>query len=388
MKILQTPVRFYPFTGGVENYVYYLSKELVKSGNQVEVICANQPTSKVNDMVEGIKIKRLSYLGRIANTNITPGLFRALSQADYDIIHTHIPTPWSADWSAFSSKTKNKPLVVTYHNDIIGQGFAGYIAGAYNSTGLKLVLQRADKIIITQPGYLQSSSHLLKYQNKIEVIPNGVDLDKFYPKENAAVEDDFNHNDKDGFSQNENIIFFLSVLDEFHKYKGLEYLLKAIKIVKNEISNLKLIVGGKGVLSDYYQKMSFSLGLEDNVDFAGFIPDEHIAEYYGRSNVFVLPSISSLQEGFGIVALEALACKTPVITTEIVGVADDLEKVNGGIVVPPKNPEMLADALIRILDDKKLQMKMGEQGRELVEEKYTWKGIAERMEKLYLNVLS
>lgn len=377
MRILQTPVRFYPFIGGVENYVYYLSRELVKSGHQVKVVCANQPPSKSEDTIEGIEVKRLSYLGRVANTNITPGLPLALSGEDYDVIHTHIPTPWTADWSVFSSKLKNKPLVVTYHNDIIGNGLAHYIAGIYNSTGLKLVLKRAEKIIITQPGYLHSSSHLMNYQHKIEVIPNGVDLDKFHPKN--TYEDEFYHH--------ENTIFFLSLLDEFHKYKGLDYLLNAVKIVKNEISDIKLIVGGKGVLLDHYKQITASMGLEENVEFMGFIPDEDIAGYYSRASVFILPSVSSLQEGFGIVALEALACKTPVITTEIVGVAKDLEKVKGGMVVPPKNTEKLAEAIIMILKDKKLQEMMGKRGRKLVEEKYTWKGVARSMEKLYKSIL-
>ena len=74
MKIVQTPVRFYPFIGGVENYVYYLSKELVKLGHDITVICANEPVSKKQEAVDGIEIKRLSYFGKIANTNITPQL--------------------------------------------------------------------------------------------------------------------------------------------------------------------------------------------------------------------------------------------------------------------------------------------------------------------------
>ncbi len=375
MRILQTPVRFYPFTGGVENYVYYLSRELVKSGNQVKVICANEPQIETSDMVEGIEVERLSYTGKIANTNLTLGLPGALSAEDYDIIHTHIPTPWSADWSAFYSNTKNKPLVVTYHNDIIGNGLASLIARVYNSIGLNYVLKSADKIVITQPSYLKSSSYLSKYQDKIEVIPNGVDVDKFQPKN---VPD----------NGNSNIIFFLSVLDEFHKYKGLDYLLEALKIVKNKISNVKLIVGGEGVLLEYYQEMAASWGLKDNVEFAGFIPNEEIAEYYSQANAFVLPSISSLQEGFGIVALEALACQTPVITTNIVGVAEDLEKNEGGIVIPPKDTGKLADAIITILDDVEMQNEMGKRGRKLVEEKYTWKGVARSMEKLYKNILT
>ena len=374
MKIVQTPVRFYPFIGGVENYVYYLSKELVNRGHQVEVICANEPQSMNNDNVEGIQVKRLSYLGRIANTNITPKLPLILSQEDYDIIHTHIPTPWSADWSALSSKIKNKPLVVTYHNDIIGEGIADYIARFYNSTFLKLLLKRADKIIITQPSYLESSPYLLDYQDKIEVIPNGVDVDKFRPITST--------------NNNNYTIFFLSVLDEFHRYKGLDYLLKSIQIVKKEIPNLKLIVGGKGVLVDYYKKISVSMGLGDNVEFKGFIRDDELVNYYNQADLFVLPSTSSLQEGFGIVALEALACQTPVITTDIVGVAEDLDAVNGGVVVPPKDSQRLAEKIILLLKDEELRKEMGEHGRKLVMDRYTWKSVASSMEKVYKIIFS
>jgi len=375
MKILQTPVRFYPFTGGVENYVYYLSRELVKSGNQVKVVCAKEPDIESKQRVEGIEVERLPYMGKIANTNITTGLPGALSDGDYDIIHTHIPTPWSADWSAFYSNSKKKPLVVTYHNDIIGQGLASLVARIYNSVGLNYVLKTAAKIIITQPGYLQSSSHLAKYRDKIEVIPNGVDVEKFQPKQASGNED-------------KSTIFFLSVLDEFHKYKGLDYLLEALKIVKNNVPDVKLIVGGKGVLLDHYQEMAASLGLKDNVEFAGFIPDEEIADYYSQASVFVLPSISSLQEGFGIVALEALACQTPVVTTDIVGVAQDLKQIKGGIVIPPRDTHKLADAITQILSDAEMQKEMGQRGRKLVQEKYTWKGVASSMEKVYKEILA
>lgn len=375
MKILQTPVRFYPFTGGVENYVYYLSRELVNSGNQVKVVCANEPDIESKQRVEGIEVERLPYMGKIANTNITTGLPGALSDGDYDIIHTHIPTPWSADWSAFYSNSKKKPLVVTYHNDIIGQGLASLVARIYNSVGLNYVLKTAAKIIITQPGYLQSSSHLAKYRDKIEVIPNGVDVEKFQPKQASGNED-------------KSTIFFLSVLDEFHKYKGLDYLLEALKIVKNNVPDVKLIVGGKGVLLDHYQEMAASLGLKDNVEFAGFIPDEEIADYYSQASVFVLPSISSLQEGFGIVALEALACQTPVVTTDIVGVAQDLKQIKGGIVIPPRDTHKLADAITQILSDAQMQKEMGQRGRKLVQEKYTWKVVASSMEKVYKEILA
>ena len=133
---------------------------------------------------------------------------------------------------------------------------------------------------------------------------------------------------------------------------------------------------------DYYRKMVVDLGLTKNVEFHGFIPEEKIVEYYNRSSIFVLPSISSLQEGFGIVVLEAMACETPVISTEIVGVAADVKKSNSGIIVPPKDANQLAEAIIKILNDENPEI-MGINGRKLVKEKYTWSGIALNTEKIY-----
>ncbi|MCW3128986.1 MAG: glycosyltransferase family 4 protein [Methanophagales archaeon] len=372
MKILQTPVRFYPFVGGVENYVYNLSKELVELGHEVTVVCANEPKVKSKEIIEGIKVKRLNYIGKVANTNTTLKLPLELFKEDFDILHTHLPTPWSADWSAIISKIKRKLLVLTYHNDLVGDGFANYIAKFYNLTSLNLVLKRAAKIMITQPNYLESSPYIKNYENKIEVIPNGVDITKFRP---IKVE------------KEENTLFFLSVLDEYHRYKGLDYLLKGLMRVKKEIPNVRLIVGGEGKLLNYYKQKASSMGLRDNVEFAGFIPDEQIVKYYNKCDLFILPSISAKQEGFGIVLLEAMACEKPVVSTEIVGVAEDVREGNAGRIVKPNDEEALVEAIIKILTDKDLAMKMGINGRKLVEEKYTWEMIAAKVLNLYEGLL-
>ena len=372
MKIIQTPVRFYPFIGGVEKYVYYISNELVKYDDcEVEVICANEPHEVDKEVYKNIKIHRLPYYGKIANTNVTLSLPMTLYKEDFDIIHTHIPTPWSADWSNLICRIKNKPLVVTYHNDIIGTGVANTIAKTYNKTALKLLLNKADKIIITQDDYI-NSPHLQNYKDKVVTIANGVDTEIFKATDRQKKEKQ---------------LFFLSVLDQFHKYKGLDYLLESIKIVKDSIPDIKLIVGGKGELLDYYIEKTKKLGISDNVEFKGYLSDEEVLKYYQESSLFVLPSISSLQEGFGIVVLEALACQTPIISTNIVGVSDDVIDRECGLIIEPKNSKKLAESIITIINDKNLQNLMGIRGRKLVQEKYEWKSIAKSIHDLYEELL-
>ena len=249
MKVIQTPVRFYPFMGGVENYVYYISRELSDLGCDMKVICANEPFNVSEETYNGIKIKRLPYITKVANTNITLSLPTTLLKEDYDIIHTHIPTPWSADWSNIINSIKNKPLILTYHNNIIAEKQA-HIAQLYNKTALKLLLKKTKKIIITQNNYI-NSPHLQKYKEKIITIPNGVDTQKFKPQKEKTQK---------------NTIFFLSVLDKYHKYKGLDYLLEAIKEIKKTIPDVKLIIGGKGELINYYKEKTEQLNITKNTE--------------------------------------------------------------------------------------------------------------------------
>jgi glycosyltransferase involved in cell wall biosynthesis len=368
MKILQTPSRFYPYIGGVENYVYHLSKELIKLGHKIKVICADEP-SIGDGIIDGIQVKRLNYMGKIANTNITPKLPQTILKEDFDIIHTHLPTPWSADWSAVVSLIKNKPLILTYHNDIVGEGIYSYIAKSYNFILLPLLLKSAKKIIVTHKRYIDFSPHLKEYIKKIEVIPPGIDLDKFKPMPQTK--------------RREKIILFVGILDKFHRYKGLDYLIKAMTFIKRDIFNVKLIVGGNGVLKEEYIKLSRSLGLEKQIDFVGFIPQNKLIEYYNNCDVFVLPSLSSEQEGFGIVLLEAMACGKPVVTTNIVGLAENIKSIGSGRVIEPGKEIELSKAIIEILNNEDLANEMGQKARKLTEENYSWNLIAKKILELY-----
>lgn len=370
IRILQTPVRFYPYTGGVEKYVLNLSQELINRGHSVKIVCANEPKSDLTE-IDGIKVQRLNYIGKIANTNITLGLFFALLKENYDIIHTHFPTPWSADISMIISFLKRKPLVLTYHNDVTKTGLLGILTKIYNLVFLKLLLNRSSKILITQPEYINISKYLYRYRNKIEVIPNGVDTKIYFQKNINKIP---------------NQIFFLSVLDKYHKYKGLQHLINAIKIVKTKIPNIRLIIGGSGELIEEYETLTKVLGLEKNIEFRGFVESDKLVDLYNQSELFVLPSTGS-EEGFGIVLLEALACGTPVVATDIVGIARGVKQNNCGIIVKPRNSDTLAEAIVKILKNPKLVRKMGENGRKLVEDKYNWKVISNKIINVYRELL-
>ena len=305
----------------------------------------------------------------MANTSITPYLPLALYREDFDILHTHLPTPWSADWSGLISRLKKRPLVLTYHNDIVGEGWAGQIAWIYNKTALKLLLKSAGGIIVTRNRYV--SPYLKEYAGKVFFVPLGIDVEAFRPKEAPPKGD----------------IFFLSVLDEFHRYKGLEVLFAALKIMKQELPDVRLVVGGRGCMLDCYRGMADSLGIGDNVSFAGFIPSEKLIEYYNGCKLFALPSTDPRREGFGIVPLEAMACERPVVVTEIMGMAGDINECGAGMVVRCNDKEALASSMLAILKDDDLAGRMGAEGRKLAIGKYSWRRAAEQIERVYRELL-
>lgn len=371
MRILQTPPRFFPYIGGTEEVSFQQSKELVKRGHEVQVICANEP-SVGDSIIEGVSVKRLPYFCKVANTNITLGLKTAISEQNFDIIHTHLPHPWSADVSALISLLKNKPLFLTYHNDITGQGLNRHIANFYNFTALQFLLKRSEKIFISHGNYLNTSPFLAPFSHKVIVNTLGVDTEKYRPISVGFEKDDYEVKK----------IFFLSVLDKFHEYKGLKYLLEAIKEVKKYFS-VKLFVGGKGDLLEKYKAFVRDNGLSDEVKFLGYLSDDEVLKYYNLCDVFILPSIDSTQEGFGLVPLEAMACRKPVIVSDIVGVARDVEKNNAGIVVKPMSSDAIVSAIKKIFSDKNSTYKMGENAFNLVKKEYTWERHVDILEEEY-----
>jgi glycosyltransferase involved in cell wall biosynthesis len=291
ISILQTPPRFYPFIGGVENHVYHLSKALVNNGYSVKIICANEPKFS-NKKIDTITIERLKCLFKITNTPFTPSLPIKILQSRFDILHTHMPTPWSSDMSILIAKIMKKKSIITIHNDMDKSSFISkLVTKIYLYTFYKLTLKLVDKIIVINPNWETSftaTKNILKnHKKKIFFIPNGIDLSLFKQSRTNI--------------QNKNKLLFVSLLDKYHSFKGIDYLLEAVKIVTNTNPDIKLSIVGEGELKKYYQEKSQKLGIQKNVIFIGEVKHIDLANYYNNASMFILPSTEI--EGFGIVLL-------------------------------------------------------------------------------------
>ena len=382
MNVLQTPVRFPPAVGGVESHVNAISRRLTNRGHDVTILCADTGSGPIDRAVEGLTVRRLYSPISIANTNLTPGLPVAALQAarNSDVIHTHLPTPWSADVSALAGAITQTPVVLTYHNDIVAENLTAPVAALYNASALRVTLRIADRIVVTQEGYLEQSPHLDCNHDRTRIIANGVDTDHFTPRRPTREQ-----RRRLDFDTSGQTLFFLAVLDEYHDYKGLCVLFEAMCVLEERNHNPpRLVVGGEGPLRERYEKAARELDIGDSVSFIGHVPEDDLPAAYSLADAFVLPSTSSAQEGFGLVLLESLACETPVVTTDVVGIADAVEEGSFGEVVPPEEPGALAEAIGRVLSGSY----DGRSGRELCLDGYSWEASVDKLEALYRDIVA
>lgn len=170
--------------------------------------------------------------------------------------------------------------------------------------------------------------------SKIEVIYNGVDTKRFQRVDTKKIKEELNISNND---------FLIGVVGRLIEQKGHIYLLEAIKNLKKKIPNIRLLVAGEGNLEKELKALCNKMSIIDNVSFLGFRKD--LPEIYSALDVFCLPS---LFEGFGLVIVEAMLCKTPVIATELDCIKEIATNEQEAILVQPKNPKDLEDALFRV----------------------------------------
>ena len=384
MRIAQIVCTFPPYRGGIGNSVYNISDRLADLGHEVTVFTpaynysdgASQFADQPVDTEGKFTVERLRSIVKFGNGALIPQLFFKLN--NFDIVHLHYPCYGALKavllrklWSG-----KRMKLVLHYHMDNQATGFKGFIFYLYKIFILPIFVRAAKIITCASLDYVKHSD-LGKYYkakpNKFRQILFGVNLEQFVTY----------HDNKNKERENK-VILFVGGLDKAHYFKGLEYLLKAFNIIlkKPELSSTVLKVVGSGDLLPYYKKSARDLGVEKNVKFYENVDNSKLVDFYNYSDCLVLPSINKA-EAFGLVLLEAMACSTPVVASNLPGVRSVLKNGREGLLVRPGDVNDLANKIKAILSDKKLAERMGLAGRELVETKYTWAKVAKRLDSIY-----
>ncbi|MEM2918229.1 MAG: glycosyltransferase [Candidatus Altiarchaeota archaeon] len=374
MKILQITKYFYPHSGGIENNVLGISEGLVERKHKVIVLSSNFPKSAKYEIYHGVEIHRSRILFTVFRDPFALGMLINLLKKDYDLIHLHLPDPFSSFFAFFASIIRKKPLIVTYHADIIKEGLHYKILKFFYGFFQEVLLKHSKVIIATSPNYVNESEILRKFINKIEIIPNFVDEKKFSPEINPEKL----RKVKEKYSlTNKKVILFVGRLVP---YKGISYLIEAFEEVKKKIKNAKLVISGSGPLEKKLKEKSRGV---DDITFINANADE-LPLIFRSADVFVLPSITR-QEAFGIALLEAMSSGVACISTKISGMPFVLG--DAGILVEPKNSKQLSEAIISILSNKTFANELGKKARIRVEENFTKDKVVGKLINLYERVL-
>lgn len=243
------------------------------------------------------------------------------------------------------------PKVFTLHDPLLHKGESSFVVEFLQN----LSLRKADRVIILNQFSKEIVSRKINPKN-IDIIPHGI-FDYYLKKPNEKR------------SPSPTILFFGRILE----YKGLGVLLKAFPLIKEKVPAAKLIIAGSGDLNPYKKSLK---DLNDVIMENKWIPDQKVENYFLQSNILICPYTDVSQSG--IIPL-AYAFKMPVVASKIGALKEQIEHRKTGLLVPPNNPEKLAEAAIYLLKNSAERIKMGEEGFEKANREWNWEKISEKV---------
>jgi glycosyltransferase involved in cell wall biosynthesis len=352
MKIAQVVCVYPPYAGGIGTSAQKLQKIL--SDQHEAFVFTPTDNNRNNDNSENNIIPLKPSL-RLGHGAILGSLFKKLKA--FDLIYFHYPFFGTGIiiW-LFKVFNPQKKLIIQYHMDVQQKNIIYKILSWPEEIIKKSLFKKADLIITASLDYIRHSkikNIYQKYPIKFKEIPFSVDTDKFKPNTNQIIKD--------------NIILFVGGLDKAHYFKGVDVLIHAVSLIKNNDYILK--IAGTGQLATNYKQLAQELKIDNRIIFLGKLSENELIKNYQTAKVLVLPSINS-NEAFGIVLIEAMACGTPVIASNLPGVRSVFEDNLSGFKVETKNIIDLKNKLEIILTDD-TSIKMGQKAEQLVKEKYS-----------------
>jgi N-acetyl-alpha-D-glucosaminyl L-malate synthase BshA len=304
---------------------------------------------------------------------------RVIEKYDVDLIHAHFAYPEGFVGVLAREKIK-RPLIVTIHGyDLLTEPSIGYGLRLHKHYDLiiRSVLKKADAIILASKALYMEASRILSNNEigKIHLIPNGVDVNKFNPSiDGSEIKRLYKAEGK----------YIVFTARHHRPVYGIAYLIMAAKLVISRKKDVVFIIGGDGPLLNYHKELAGKLGIKDHILFTGAILRDLILKYYAASDIVVVPS---LQESWGLVATEAMACGKPVIASNVGGLPDQIIDGFNGFLVPPRDPKAIADRILYLLENPSVAKRMGRNGRELAEEKYNIEKRVDKIIEIYRKLL-
>ncbi|MDX9849591.1 MAG: glycosyltransferase [Anaerolineaceae bacterium] len=391
-------------TGGMNVYVHQLTRTLGKMGVRVDVFTRSQ-----DEHVPHV-LHDLGYHNRVVHIPAGPEVplpkaeleryipkfvqgieaFAELKNIQYDLIHSHY---WMSGLAAIELSEKwNIPFLQMFHTLVLMKNRIAKSPqekeGDYRILGEKKVISKANRIIAATLAEKSQLEFLYEApSSKISVIPPGVDIRHFYPiAEDEAKE-------VVGVPEKTHTILYVGRIEPL---KGIDLLIEAISIIQKNGDlqccphNLVIIGGEPNAKAEdmnaemaRLQDLVEDLGIENFVIFLGKQDQHMLPYYYSAAEVVVMPSH---YESFGMVALEAMACGTPVVASQVGGLAFLVRDGETGFVVPGNDVQTLAKRLVELIKNKELRDKLGSNSAQYAR-LYAWENISEKMIEVYRQIL-
>ena len=367
MKVLQLGKFYDPVVGGMETALKDICESLA---DQVEfqVIVANTRPRTEHENGK-IRLTRVASLGKCLSLPVAPSFPLWAQRFDADLIHVHLANPL-AELSALLMD-RNVPIIAHFHSDVV-RPLPPVLRSVYGRF-LHAFYRRVNCIVVPSPSHIEVSKFVPQYRKKCRVVPFGIPLSRFELDASGWKR-------VDDLKAGRPTVLFVGRLVY---YKGVEFLIRAMAD-----TNARLRIVGTGPLENSLKNLARENGIADRVEFLGQVSEQDLIAHYHACDVFALPSITN-QEMFGLVQLEAMACRKPVISTNLpTGVPWVNQHGKTGYTVTPREPGELARSIQLLLSSRERREDMGEAGRARVEQHFTSIKMAEAMLQVYQEALS
>ena len=376
-------------SGGMNVYVLQVARELARRGNRVDIFTRNHDPNdpSVVELESGLRLVHLDagpvdspkealyeHIPEFLNSLLT---FHREQDAQYDVVHSHY---WlSGPVGEALSDRWNVPHVVTFHTLAKTKKMArpGEVEPYQRSVVEQRTMEVADAVVVSTEDEGNEIRRLYQRSpNTVRAIPAGVDLDLFRPMPKRAARDAIGLN-------GEKMVLYVGRLEPL---KGVDILLEALWRLEDRSDTMLVIVGGSPEDGELPRLKSSAdrLGLGANVTFTGSVDQRDLPAYYNAADVFALPSY---YESFGLVALEAMACETPVIASRVGGLKTFVKDGMSGYLIPWRCPDPFAQRLDMLLANPALREGMGKAGRTAALE-LNWSRTADSLVDLYRDLTS
>jgi phosphatidylinositol alpha-mannosyltransferase len=362
LRIALVTEYYYPHFGGVCEHVHFLARELRRRGHHADII-----TSALGHRASDPNLVEIGHSlpvyanGSLARITVGVGLRRRLRdqlrQGRYDLVHVH--SPLTPTLPLLAVDVAEVPVVGTIHTN-----FDRSLIYRLLRRRIQRSLDRLAAVVCVSP--TAAAAHERYFRADWRIIPNGIDLDAFRPDVPVPPL----------LSDGAPSILFLG---RFDPRNGLDTLIRAFRVLREIHPTARLIVVGDGPLWRHYHRLA---GGDPRIHFVGGLRDERPG-YYAHSTVYACPTTKA---SFGITLLEAMACATPIVCSDIAGFHDVVRDGHEALFVASGDALALAGALGRVLDDSALRARLAAGGRAHVAA-YSWPRVTDEILALYDEVL-